>query len=62
MYVELSVEDLRTGVRSPPPPPYLVFDRKPLNPSNSNGYSRFYCVEEFPEEAEIEARRTEMLG
>ena len=41
---------------------YLVFDRKPLNPSNSKGFSRFCCVEEWSAEAEIEARRTEILG
>jgi hypothetical protein len=41
---------------------YIVFDRKYLNSNNSNGFSRFYCVEELPVEAENEARRTEILG
>jgi hypothetical protein len=41
---------------------YLVFDRKLLNPNNSNGFARFSCAEELPAEGADEARRTEIQG
>jgi hypothetical protein len=39
-----------------------VFDRKLFNFNNSNGFSRFYCVEELTAGRANEARRTEILG